>query len=49
VCFVGLAANNALLVIDRVVVKDVDMSTWRLVPAVVGAAALVYGLMLEDQ
>lgn len=47
VCFVGLATNNALLVLDRLVVKDVDLSTWRLLPAVVGMAALVYGLVGE--
>ena len=49
ICFVGLAANNALLVIDRLVIKEVDLSTWRLVPAVFGMAALVYGLVGEDQ
>jgi hypothetical protein len=49
VCFVGLAANNALLVVDRLVVTSVDLSTWRLVPAVVGFAALVYGLVWEDE
>jgi Family of unknown function (DUF5985) len=49
ICFVGLAANNALLVIDRLVVKDVDLSTWRLAPAVVGLGALVYGLVGEDR
>ena len=49
VCFVGLAANNALLVLDRIVVRDVDLSTWRVVPAVVGMAALVYGLVWEER
>ena len=49
ICFVGLAANNALLVIDRLVIKEVDLSTWRLAPAVVGLAALVYGLVGEEQ
>lgn len=48
-CFVGLAANNALLVVDRIIVKDVDLSTWRLVPAVIGVAVLVYGLIWEGE
>jgi hypothetical protein len=45
--FAGLAGNNALLVIDRLFVTDVDLSTVRLVPAVVGVACLVYGLVWE--
>lgn len=48
-CFVGLAANNALLVVDRLIVKDVDLSTWRLVPAVIGVGVLVYGLIAEGE
>ena len=48
-CFVGLAANNALLVIDRVILRDLDLATWRLVPAVLGMGVLVYGLVWEEQ
>ena len=49
VCFVGLALNNALLVVDRLVIPDVDLATWRLVPTVLGTAALLYGLIWEDE
>ena len=48
-CFVGLALNNTLLVIDLLVIPDVDLSTWRLVPAVVGVALLLYGLVWETR
>ena len=48
-CFAGLTANNVLLVVDRLVVKDVDLSTWRVVPAVAGVAALVFGLIWEER
>lgn len=48
-CFIGLTLNNALLVLDRLVVKDVDLATWRLVPAVAGLVALVYGLVWEER
>lgn len=48
-CFVGLAANNAILVVDRLVVPDVDLSAWRLVPAVIGVGVLVYGLVTEGE
>lgn len=48
-CFVGLALNNAILVIDLILVPDVDLSTWRLVPAVLGVALLIYGLVWESE
>lgn len=47
--FVGLAGNNALLVIDRLVAKGVDLSMVRLVPAVLGVGCLVYGLVWESE
>lgn len=48
-CFVGLALTNAILVVDLIVVPDIDLSTWRLVPAVVGVALLLYGLVWESE
>jgi hypothetical protein len=48
-CFVGLTLNNALLIVDLIVVPDVDLSTWRLVPAVAGVALLLYGLVWESE
>ncbi len=48
-CFAGLALNNAVLVVDLLVVPDVDLSTWRLVPAVAGIALLLYGLVWESE
>jgi hypothetical protein len=49
VCFIGLALNNAILVVDLIVVPGVDLSTWRLVPAVAGLAVLIYGLVWDTQ
>ena len=49
VCFAGLALNNIVLFIDKVVAPDIDLSAWRLVPAAVGLAALVYGLIQEAE
>jgi len=48
-CFTGLALNNTLLVVDLIVVPDTDLSTWRLVPAVIGVALLLYGLVWESE
>jgi hypothetical protein len=47
-CFVGLAINNLLLVLDHMM-STVDLSTIRLIPAVVGMLLLVYGLICEEQ
>lgn len=48
-CFIGLALNNAVLVADLMLVPDVDLSTWRLVPAVAGVGLLLYGLIWESE
>ena len=48
-CFVFLALNNLVLVVDEMLVDSVDLSTWRLVPAVVGMTILVFGLISEAE
>jgi len=48
-CFVGLAINNVLLVVDLVVVaSDVDLSLVRTGTALVAVVLLVIGLVWED-
>lgn len=46
-CFVGLALNNIVLIVDRLVLTDVDLSLVRMIPAVAGISALLYGLIVE--
>lgn len=46
-CFVGLALNNAVLFVDKIVKPDVDMSLIRLLPALAGLLLLVFGLVWE--
>lgn len=46
-CFVGLATNNVLLVLDKLVFPTVDLSLWRLLAALVGTLLLLAGLILE--
>ncbi len=48
-CFAGLAMNNALLIIDLRVLPAVDLSIWRTLPALVGIALLVYGLVWDAE
>ena len=48
-CFAGLALNNVMLVIDVRIVPEIDLSTWRTIPALIGVALLVYGLIWETR
>ncbi|HYI12263.1 MAG TPA: DUF5985 family protein [Thermoanaerobaculia bacterium] len=47
-CFVGLALHNVLLIVD-LRVPAIDLSLWRMLPAVAGAALLLYGLIWETR
>jgi hypothetical protein len=46
-CFTGLALNNVLLIID-VRMDRVDLAGIRLLPALVGVALLLYGLIRNE-
>ena len=46
-CFVGLTLSNVLLVVDRVMLPDYDLSTWRLSTAFVALMLILYGLIWE--
>ena len=47
ICFVLLAANNLVLVIDLLVLPQVDLQIARVSLAVAAAAALIWGLLWE--
>lgn len=47
-CFVGLALNNILLVVDTRIITGVDLSILRTLPAVLGVTTLVYGLIWDS-
>jgi hypothetical protein len=46
VCFGGMFLNNALLIVDMRMTQ-VDLALIRMLPALIGAIALVYGLILD--
>lgn len=46
--FVGLALSNLLLIMDRIVFPDVEMSVARLLPAAIGLALMTYGFVMEE-
>ena len=49
ICFAWLALNNIVLFVDKVIAPDVDLSVWRGLTALIGVAALVYGLVWEEE
>jgi cytochrome bd-type quinol oxidase subunit 2 len=46
-CFAGFTINNILLVLDKVVYPDVDLSVWRTGVAALSIAVLLYGLIWD--
>lgn len=48
-CFVGLTLNNVLLIIDVRFVPQIDLSAWRMAPALAGVILLLYGLIWETR
>lgn len=48
-CFVGMTFNNLLLLLDKVVLPDVDLTTARLAAALVALLLLLFGLIYEKE
>lgn len=46
-CFVGLTLNNVLVMVDRVALPQLDLSTLRLSTTLVAVMLLLYGLILD--
>jgi hypothetical protein len=46
-CFAGLAVNNLLLFVDKVVAPDVDLSPLRSASALAAVLILLFGLIWE--
>ena len=46
--FAGLALNNVLLFVDKVLVTETDLAVWRGLPAALGVAVLALGLVWES-
>jgi hypothetical protein len=47
-CFIGLALNNALLVVDLIIVPQADLSMLRTGAAAIAMLLLVVGLIQES-
>lgn len=47
-CFGGLTVSNVLLILDKVVLPDVDLSTVRLSIALLSLLTMLFGLVWEE-
>ncbi|HEX4269779.1 MAG TPA: DUF5985 family protein [Rhizomicrobium sp.] len=48
-CFAGLTVNNLLLVLDKIVLPEVDLSVARTAVALASAMVLLFGLVWEAE
>jgi len=48
-CFAGLTLTNLLVIADRYVFPNIDLSTLRLVSALIAILLLLYGLIIEER
>ena len=49
-CFIGLATNNVLLFVDKVLLPDQEiLAEWRSASALIGLALLVFGLVWDAE
>ena len=48
-CFIGLAANNVILFVDKVVLPDTDLWLLRSTTALAAMAVLVFGLIWDAE
>ena len=48
-CFAGLTASNALLVVDKLMLPEVDLSLWRYMLSLISVLILLYGLIWEKE
>ena len=49
ICFFGLTINNGLLVIDRLLVPEIDLFTFRLAVALLSTMVLLYGVIWDAE
>jgi hypothetical protein len=49
ICFMGLTVNNLLLLLDKLIFPEIDLSLWRLTTALVSLSVLLFGLIWETK
>jgi hypothetical protein len=46
-CFIGLTLNNALLVVDKLLLPEINLFTLRLTVALIALLVLLYGIIWD--
>jgi hypothetical protein len=49
ICFAGLTLNNVLLVLDKLMLPDIDLSPLRSAVALAAMAILLYGMIWDSE
>lgn len=47
-CFIGLTVNNLLVVLDRIILPDVDLLSWRLGATLISLLLMLVGLIWQE-
>lgn len=48
-CFAGLTISHLMLFVDLVLLPNVDLYLWRLIPTAIAMLMLLYGLIWESE
>jgi hypothetical protein len=48
-CFAGLTVNNLLVVLDKLIFTEIDLTVWRTSAALIAMAVLLYGLIWDTE
>ena len=49
-CFLGLTLNNALLVVDKLIIgPEINLFTWRLITGLAAMLVLLYGIIFDAE
>lgn len=48
-CFAALSFNNILLVVDKLFLRQIDLTTLRLLAALAGILLMLFGLIWEEE
>ena len=49
ICFAGLTLNNLLLVVDKLMLPQIDLSVWRTSAGLIAMGILLYGLIWDTE
>jgi hypothetical protein len=48
-CFSFLTLSNVLLVVDLTILPNVDLTTIRAIPTMIGLSLLIFGFIMDDR